>query len=548
MNNNISNDINKFDGKYLKCIVSKYKAVTNYLANSGSMIILQPGGDYINRNYMYLGDEFIASGYGFSTEEVQRNGERIVKTYDLDIAKLKKADATERAERKQDVADLNNKLKEYVKINGGPIENTIIRLDGQNIPTKDIILYGEEAKYTNLEVKDINIYVNGKFFNKEGINKSVYYNETILLCPIGSKINAINIDITTIDNDSGGLEKLVVSHNKNITQYSNDNDVEAVMIKYDYDYDYNLKDENGLEYYDHKWSYSKSFNTYYIVDKTIKNAVKNIYMYVKKTPEAAYKYYPGLERKGYHIVSSGNAIQNNKIDLDKHIDIIPQYYVRWIINKDFNGNDNEEDLGSCLYYSIADNNAPLNYTEESYKTEISIDVNYENNSNINKINIAIPKNFVLHKIYLVNDDLEYFNWTGAVKVRKNIFMPCSYSERNGSSYPCYEYNIYSLDGDNSNFKTNIIKVNIEVLYKGIDLIYENNQLCTYKSTTDIKNSFVQNQWSTNNVDLLNDEEFNNLYWVPGAPNRIVNNGTTKNYYNEIFIPRLNIVKENGLNN
>ena len=81
MNNNISNDINKFDGKYLKCIVSKYKAVTNYLANSGSMIILQPGGDYINRNYMYLGDEFIASGYGFSTEEVQRNGERIVNIY-----------------------------------------------------------------------------------------------------------------------------------------------------------------------------------------------------------------------------------------------------------------------------------------------------------------------------------------------------------------------------------------------------------------------------------------------------------------------------------
>ena len=517
MNNNISHDINKFDGKYLKCIVSKYKAVTNYLANSGSMIILQPGGDYINRNYMYLGDEFIASGYGFSTEEVQRNGERIVKRYDLDIAALKKADATEKTERKQDVEDLNNKLKEYVKINGGPIENTVIKLDGQIIPTKDIILYGEEAKYTNLEIKDINILLSGTEYNKNIIDKSQYYNESTILCPIGSKISAINVDITTIDNDSGGLEKLVISHNKNITVYSDDNDVEAVMIKYDYDYDYNLKDENDLEYYEHKWHYSKKFNTSYIVNKYLQNAIKNIFMYVKETPSSAYKYYPGLERKGYHIVSAGNAIQNNKIDLNKHIDIMPQYYMRWLVNDDFNNN-------SCYNTSI--NNIPLNHFKEYDKTEITIDIKIENSQElINKINIAIPKNFVLHKIYLVDNELQEFNWTGAIKIKNNIYMPCAYSEPLNNEYPCYEYNIYCLDGNTKNFKKEISRVKIIIIYKGSDLSYGNNELCINTPISTIDNNLRTITWSN---DILNDEEFNNLYWVSD-------------------ISRLNIVKENGLN-
>ena len=45
MNKSINNDINKFDGKYLKCIVSKYNSVLKYVANSGAMVVLQPTGD-----------------------------------------------------------------------------------------------------------------------------------------------------------------------------------------------------------------------------------------------------------------------------------------------------------------------------------------------------------------------------------------------------------------------------------------------------------------------------------------------------------------------
>ena len=105
MTNNINNDINKFDGKYLKCIVSKYPSVIKFLANSGSMIVLQPQNEMINqdiketnnngeyyvetksgenqqRNYIYLGNEFLASGYGFSTIQYRKTGERIIKSFD----------------------------------------------------------------------------------------------------------------------------------------------------------------------------------------------------------------------------------------------------------------------------------------------------------------------------------------------------------------------------------------------------------------------------------------------------------------------------------
>lgn len=524
--NNINNDINKFDGKYLKCIVSKYKAVTNYLANSGSMIILQPGIDSINRNYMYLGDEFIASGYGFSTEEVQRTGERIVKKYDLDIAELKKADSIEKNERTKEIADINNRLSDYVKINDGPIENTVFRIDGKTIKTKDIILYGEEANYNDLKIVDVKIYVYGEYINNE-IDKSLYYKDNILLCPLGSRISKINIDITTQDNDSGGIDKIIILHNKILSSYSNinnDSDVEGVMIKYDYDYDYNLKDENNLEYYNHKWYYTKTLNNGFIIDKYLNNAVKNVFIYVKETPEALYKYYPGLERKGYKILSRKGIIHNHKIDLNMSLDIMPQYYFRWSVNNDFN-------TINCFNTTI--NCASLNHFKDYDTTNITIDINYEDTSlnHIYKVYIAIPDKFVLHKIYLVDNNLQKYNWTGAVKIKYGVNMPCAYvNENNDNTWPCCTYNIYCLDGYLNNFKDNINKLNLEIIYNKINN-YENTTLCVNKSNADIRNdleSYSNTGWSD---DILNDEEFNNLYWIS----------------NNHQLSKLDIITGNGLN-
>ena len=140
MINNINNDINRFDGKYLKCVVSKYPSVLKFLANSGSMIVLQPQNELINqdivetisngkyqiniknseskqRNYIYLGDEFLASGYGFTTIQYRNTGERIIKTYDATIDRLDEADATEKETREKKDKEIMEEFKKYVAIN-----------------------------------------------------------------------------------------------------------------------------------------------------------------------------------------------------------------------------------------------------------------------------------------------------------------------------------------------------------------------------------------------------------------------------------------------
>ena len=224
MINNINNDINRFDGKYLKCVVSKYPSVLKFLANSGSMIVLQPQNELINqdivetisngkykiniknseskqRNYIYLGDEFLASGYGFTTIQYRNTGERIIKTYDATIDRLDEADATEKETREKKDKEIMEEFKKYVAINGGPIENTVVNFDGdgtKRIRTRDIILYGEEAQYIDLSVENIIITL----YDHNGYAYKAENNQCIF--PFGGIVTSIAIEIIGKDNDSGG--------------------------------------------------------------------------------------------------------------------------------------------------------------------------------------------------------------------------------------------------------------------------------------------------------------------------------------------------------
>ena len=100
------NNISKFNGQYLKCIVSNYTSSKNYLGNSGSLIVIQPksgrlndiewetkhkNGD-ISRNYVYLGNEFLASGFGFGSQYILEKAEAIINLYDDDISTLGRKD------------------------------------------------------------------------------------------------------------------------------------------------------------------------------------------------------------------------------------------------------------------------------------------------------------------------------------------------------------------------------------------------------------------------------------------------------------------------
>ena len=551
MTNTINNDINRFDGKYLKCVVSKYPSVLKFLANSGSMIVLQPQNELINqdiketlkngeyyievkssdgkqRNYIYLGDEFLASGYGFSTIQYRNTGERIIRTYDNTIRALKKADADEKKAREDEDEKLWENFEKYVAINGGPIENTIVNFDGdatKRIRTRDIILYGEEAQYLDLNVSEviITLYDNNGYAYKAENNVCVF--------PFGAVVSSISIEIIGSDNDSGGLNYLEVLHDFHHKD-TNYDEREGIIIKYDTDVDNKIviADNIDPQYNVHKWFYFKQLNSStleFIVDEEKNNVIKDVYLYVKETPRANYKFYPGLLNCKYidsdenvKLVSSGNAIKNHKVNLGVTLDVKPQYYIMYNFQQSLSL-DNFSD----------DKILPLNMTEDSFTTDVNIYLDHNTNEEYKYIQIAVPINFALRKLYLVKNNLEKFNLTGAIyKVKSNTSLPCPKSKTPSSN----EEDYYTMKYDVYIFMSNSpIEKDVNVL---AEIVYDGR---TNLSVEKLKWDVISTQFTNNNANkLINDEEFNNLYWL----NADKYNGND----NADLINTLNKTQENGI--
>jgi len=482
--NEINTDITRFNNKYLKCIVTKYLSTIDYLGNSGSLIVYQPGSNsQINKNYVYLGNEFLASGYGFSNETTQIKAEKIVNKYDNDINSLKQKDQTLNEKIEYDVNNLAKNVETYyVKKKGGPIGETTININGYDILTKNIILYGEEAQYKNLEILDVKIRIN----NNEAIDNDIFL-------PVGYLIKEITVIIKFRKNDSGGLDKLYIEH-KNI------NDNETIIVKYD---DVRNVLDSSDEYGTITYVRSLEENEQIYVNKYLEDIISKCYIYVKGTPQLSYKNYPGLEKNfGIKIPSSGNAIKDNVIELINHINVRPQFYLHYGFNYD------EE---------IYKHNISLNSFNDYDKTTVileNIDTKHEDDTYFTEIYIAIPSVFSVQKIYVIQNNSEKFNWTGTVKVQKNINM-ISYKNIVNTENNCIYYNVYKLTsaaGGFDQYNGNDIKIELDIMYnlkkdpQIIDGEY-NISFSTYEELTE----FTSNE-------LLNDEDFNNLYWVNGNIN------------------------------
>lgn len=510
-------DITKFNDKYLKCITTKYLSSIEYLGNSGSLIVYQPAsGSQINRNYIYLGNEFLASGYGFSDQVTQIKAENIVKKYDSDLENLSNVDDALGKRITKEVNDLIEKLKEYVAINGGSIENTVITLDGKTINTKDIILYGEEAQYKNLEVNNVEITINGQSTN----------NGEIFL-PIGSLVKEIIIRIDYTTNDSGGIERLQV-YNKRLETIDDYSYVKNNKILRSPDYTivyndsteiYNETIETGSIYFTKKFGDDEQI----LVDKYIDDVLSELYIWVKPTPVISYKNYPQLEQNlGIKLVSSGNAIKSNYIRINTSINIRPQFYMHYGYEY------NEQQL--CKY------SKPLNSFKDFDTTYLSLDLFDITDAN-KRIFISIPSCFILRKLYIINVDNEKFNLTGSLVMHKNEELPVEYnSEVYKNKY--LKYDIYKLETFSS-FDRNI-KLEIEVIYNNKkDISSIDND---YQINLTTKNAFRTISFDTSQNQVI-DEEFNNMYWIT-FKNDI--NTTQQAEYLSAFKTLLSTIKYNGI--
>lgn len=494
-------DINKFDGQYLKCIVSNYTSSKNLLANSGSLIVIQPKYGKLNdldieaayedgtlhRNYVYLGDEFLASGFGFPTEKILNKAERIVKSYDDDITALKNKDIELDNKIDYEVDRLYEELNKYVQTYGGHIENTVVNLNGTNILTKDIILYGEEAKYTNMEVRNIEVFINGNECN-----------DNVVFMPIGSKLKNITVHLELAKNDSGGIKSLQVLHK------IDDDEYEGTKVLYDLDTDIILDEDYSV----YKVIYSKKIDEGLIINKYKEGVLKRFYINVKATPVSAYKYYPLLYKKyNVKIISSGNSIIDNVIDIGKTVSIRPQYYAKYIYRYSDTGL-----LEDNLFTQFIPLNSFKNYDETNIRFEIN-----DNMNETGKIHVAIPSNFSVNKIYVVRNNEELYNWTGAVSIIRNRKMTCVDTDPENKYY--IDYDIYCIKANNGFWDINSpesYKLEMNIIYKyakqvdndgNIDIDYDINEPKNTEITSDMMSL------STTNFDTLNDEEFNGLYWI-----------------------------------
>ena len=501
------NDISKFNNQYLKCIVTKYdstvNAVNGYLANSGALIVYHPesetdtyttiiNGEEINtkynRNYVYLGNEFLASGYGFLCKDMRDDAEKIVRNYDRTIKDIKDTIQNEKNDRISGDRSIKEELNNYIKTNGF-IDNTKVNINGKVINTKDLLLHGEEAKYENLEITNINIKINDN-------NVSKFDGNNIYL-PLGIAINSIEIEVEYNINDSGGIYKLEVLHKYDAFSSLNideEESIQSVVIKYDQDNNGNATE--GTIKYKRIFKDRTNLN---IITKDIQDFIQGFYIYVKETPIEKYKNYPRIkEYFDIEIPSTGNIIKNNVIQLLKHINIIPLYSIHYIFSHAVNN------------YSDIKENFEKQYKLIDNANEIKIDNIPHNNANITPNNIfyfAIPSIYSINKVYAVDDQNIKYNWTGSIFISSVSNKLLTYKNTDNENICICNYNFYRLITSNGFNKCKQI-----IIY--VSLIEDN---ITYDNDNDIKLINESNN-ELNNVSFefkksINDEDFNNLYWV-----------------------------------
>ena len=189
-----------------------------------------------------------------------------------------------------------------------------------------------------------------------------------------------------------------------------------------------------------------------------------------------------------------------------------------------------------LVNNFNDNNiCPLNMIDDDYTTKVNILLNHNSNTSYKYVQIAVPINFALRKFYLIKNNLEQFNLTGAIyKVKSNVSLPCPKSKIPNSStdkYYCMKYDVYMFMSNNPIASdTNIC---LEVVYDG-----KSSLDVTQETESELTQDFNNNNINNMSSELINDEEFNNLYWLDGG------RGGEDNL--DILVEKLNKTQENGI--
>jgi len=494
MNFNFQNNdsINKYNGQYLKCIVTKHQSSISLLANSGSLIIYQPNDQNDNnRCYIYLGNTFLASGYGFKNKDLVNSATSIINNYDNQIDELKAKDNSLEQIITANYNNLLDELKNYVQkdVKNGNASNTYIEFNSDTLQPKyvkliDLINHGRDAHYDDIEFKRIKktiITENNEFYSEDIFTGETQ--ESIINVPIGTIIRKIQIDIEYDPRDTGGISKLIVGY----TDQSDSSTPKNIYIEYDGTIS---SIDNSL--------YTKTFVLdltnprlvpYIIKDKDI-NIISSITAVIAKTPSSKYKNYPELESLyEISIKSTNQAIYEHESKNLASLMIHPLYYIKYYMNS-------ENSVNPSLNQ--------FNYHSDLLKEENFINEYIDIDSAAKRLVIAVPSIYkVINISFIPNSDIngyngnEEYNWSGSTSIKNNINITY-----NSTFLICDIYNILIQEAINSDNQISAGKIKLTLIRttKSADKIVKENET----SESDYINQ--------NEIRFVN-ELFDNIYWV-----------------------------------
>lgn len=467
--------------------------------------------DKNNVNYLFLGNEFIASGYGFRTIEerdkiswLSENYKSIFKTlYELNHLNYKLFENACKT-----IVPL---LDRFVKIDGGDVSNTIVYVnEEENIVTNDpnntkvnlidLLMPGVEASYDDIIIDTVEIKINGNSTTNN-----------IIELPIGSSLSSINVILSGRLRDAGNIDSVTLSYNY-MTGDKNSIQTQTVTSEV-----YN-DTKTDTFYIDYTVNYSRvnNISQVYYVTEGLQDIINNIKIHVTGTPTNRLKYYPELyNEKQIKIISDGNKIYAKDIELQSPIKINGVYPVFYSMNNmPIIGNYTASELNQFITKTP---DTLINVSKQNLnKTIIKNDlIELDILKDTKYLFLAIPTKYKVYKVEY-EDGINHFvhNWTGCLKV---------YNTDENVKYE----NMFSIDGRVRYLRCNVY---LMIMSSGIKIsgklrVYVHDST-NMSQTIEIFNSETSGNDNNINQSLLNEityneenvsyiqnPEFNATYWL-----------------------------------
>lgn len=537
----MENNLLNINGEYVKFYITTNSNIPYILKNSGSIVIYHDKNNALSNglipfsyslNYIYLGNEIIASGYGLSNIDLRNKSEEIAVNYDERQNEIN----TYFSEVKDDISYLYNNILTY----NGNLQYTYITTYDNTISTDEYLFNTVNAKYKEAEIVNektiityysisdpANLY---KFYNEIAFNVDIndystlntvisYSNEPIKL-PIGAKINSFTKEFTVKLNDESGI------YSNNSLSYSFLSQEDCVLnpnfenINYKESFiTLSLEEISQINLYKIKYNYSPIINgllyNQFYVKEGLTYLASQMNIRTIGTQNNKLSYYSYFDTKtNTNILSKENSILPHTLTLHPIIiEGCPTLY-------SYQSKTQNESISFIEDGLMFGGYGDRTLLEDITKLQISKDTYI--------LYFALPYNTIIEEIYYIDYSSNCkINITGTIvdlhiqnPIKKYPYNINQNTNGNNAAYPCYDYKFYMLKYNDDVFGNDMT---IYIKTSNTDLTSYNTQITNEIAPNILTWTSVQNEnyLLTNWIKCKTHKNDNTLFNLLGI---------TKKYY------------------